>query len=94
MTSQEMRAIIPLVVVGMAALRTAYPTLLAVVAAWIAGRTKLPVDRDQRWALLPALDSLSEGEVTGSCDGRASNIHIAPARSCRRAIKGPEIAEA
>jgi Na+/melibiose symporter-like transporter len=94
MTSQEMRAIIPLVVVGMAALRIAYPTLLAVVTAWIAGRTKLPVEREQSRTLMQTLDRLSEGEVTESCDGRTLKIRIAPARSCRRAIKGPEIAEA
>jgi hypothetical protein len=94
MTSQEMRAQLPLVVVGVAALSTSCRTRLAVVTAWIAARTKLPVEREQSSALMQTLDSLSEGEVTESCDGRAPNIRIAPARSCGRAIKGVEIAEA
>ena len=93
MTSQEMRAILPLVVVGMAAPRTACPTQLAVGTAWIVARAKLPVEREQSWALR-TLDSLSERAVTEACDGRAPTIRIGPARSCRRAIKGAEIAEA
>jgi hypothetical protein len=94
MTSQEMRAILPLVVVGVVALRTACPTGLAVGAAWIVERSKLPVEREQSWALMRTFDGRSEGAVTEACDGRAPTIRIGPARSCRRAINGAEIAEA
>jgi hypothetical protein len=44
MTSQEMTAMLPLVVVAMAAVCSVCPTLLAVVTAWIAARTKLAVE--------------------------------------------------